>query len=103
MEGHSGIENRSKIFRDQIITIGDLEIFKTELLGEIRSLLEKTATGAQNKKWLKSSEVKKLLGISTGTLQNLRMNGSLSFSKMGGIIYYNSVEIAKLLDDNEQH
>jgi hypothetical protein len=54
------------------------------------------------KKWLKSSEVKKLLGISTGTLENLRVNGSLSYSKVGGIIFYDYREIVKLIERNEQ-
>jgi len=94
-------EHNSRVYRDQLVTIGDLEIFKQNLIEEIRSLL-KQASASQSKKWLKSSEVKKLLSISTGTLQNLRMNGSLTFSKVGGIIFYDSNEIAKLLKDNEQ-
>ena len=54
------------------------------------------------KKWLKSSEVRKLLGISTGTLQNLRINGLLSYSKVGGIMFYDYEEIQKLLQGNGQ-
>lgn len=97
----SEVEQKNKIYRDQLITLGDLEAFKNDLIQEIKSLLS-TATTAPAKKWLKSTEVKKLLGISTGTLQNLRMNGSLSYSKVGGIIFYDYHEIAKLLKDNEQ-
>lgn len=98
----SGEEYKQRINRDQLITVGDLEVFKTNLILEIKKLLT-DARPTSAKKWLKSSEVKKLLGISTGTLQNLRMNGSLSFSKVGGIIFYDYNEIAKLLKDNEQH
>jgi hypothetical protein len=104
MEGkeRTNIELRSQgLSKDQLLTVGDLEIFKREILLEIKNLLKDNGTSNQ-KKWLKSSEVKKLLGISTGTLQNLRINGSLTFSKVGGIIFYDYSEIIKLLKDNEQ-
>lgn len=104
MEGRNekiGQEHKSRVYRDQLVTVGDLEVFKNNLIQELTNLLGET-TSAPKKKWLKSSEVKKLLGISTGTLQNLRMNGSLSFSKVGGIIFYDHSEIVKLLKDNEQ-
>lgn len=103
MEGKGKIksEEQKRINRDQLLTVGDFEIFRTELIQEISGLL-KNALGSPAKKWLKSTEVKKLLAISTGTLQTLRMNGTLSHSKMGGTIYYNQEEILKLLKDNEQ-
>lgn len=92
--------NEGRINRDQLLTVGDLEIFKESLIQEIKNLLA-NVTAAPAKKWLKSSEVKKLLGISTGTLQSLRVNGTLSHSKIGGTAYYNYDEIAKLLKNNE--
>jgi hypothetical protein len=92
---------RLRISRDQIVTLGDLEIFKKELLDEIRNIVKQNE-GSPSKKWLKSCEVKKLLGISTGTLQNLRVNGSLSHSKVGGIYFYDYNDIAKLIKKNEQ-
>ena len=102
MEGRGKSEDQSRqVFRDQLITIGDLENFKTNLLHEIKDLL-KESSPTSVKKWLKSSEVKKLLGISTGTLQNLRVNGSLSYSKVGGIIFYDYNEIVKLIERNGQ-
>ena len=52
------------------------------------------------KKWLKSPEVRELLGISPGTLQNLRMNGTLPFTKVGGVVYYQSDDILKMLEAN---
>jgi phosphoglycerate-specific signal transduction histidine kinase len=94
-------EQKSRLYRDQLATVGDLENLKNDLIQEFKNLLKET-TSANTKKWLKSSEVKKLLGISTGTLQNLRMNGSLSFSKVGGIIFYDYSEIAKLIERNAQ-
>ena len=52
---------------------------------------------ASNNKWLKSSEVRKLLKISPGTLQTLRANGTLKYSKVGGIIYYDQDHVQELL------
>lgn len=45
--------------------------------------------------------VKELLKISTGTLQNLRINGSLSFTRIGGTLYYNYKDIEKMLENKE--
>ena len=94
-------EQKLRVYRDQLITVGDLETFKKDLIEEIKNIIKETAS-VPTKKWLKSTEVKKLLGISTGTLQNLRINGSLSFSKVGGIIFYDHDEIVKLLESHEQ-
>lgn len=82
-----------------IITTDDLRDFKRELLDDIKKILTKQASGTL-KKYLKSSEVMELLQISPGTLQNLRINGTLPFSKMGGIIYYDSEDIQKVMLKN---
>ncbi|MFI5137803.1 MAG: helix-turn-helix domain-containing protein [Sphingobacteriales bacterium] len=84
----------------ELITKEDLKTFKTELLTEIKQLL-KPGTG-ESKKWLKSNEVRKLLNISPGTLQNLRINGALGFSKIGGMMYYKLEDIHKLLEGGKQ-
>jgi hypothetical protein len=86
-----------------IITTDDLRDFKLELLDDIKKLLSKQAQG-KLKKYLKSSELMDLLPISPGTLQNLRTNGTLPYSKVGGKILYDSEEIQKVMDDNRvQH
>ena len=54
--------------------------------------------GQPTKKWLKSKDVRKLLGISPGTLQSLRMKGILPYKRVGGIIYHDSEDIQKMLD-----
>ena len=56
----------------------------------------------KQKQRLKSSEVRKLLKISPGTLQNLRINGTLSFTKIGSIIYYSYEDIEAMLDSNKK-
>ncbi|QCX37294.1 helix-turn-helix domain-containing protein [Aureibaculum algae] len=85
-----------------IITTEDLHEFKIELLDEIKTLLQ-NQSGQTPKKWLKSPEVRDLLGISPGTLQNLRINGTLPYSKIGGVLYYDYQEIAQILEQNRIH
>jgi hypothetical protein len=80
-----------------IITKEDLQQFKIELLESIEKLLQGKKT--EDKLWLRTSEVRKLLNISAGTLQNLRINGTLSYSKIGGVLFYNYKDIEKLLMD----
>lgn len=89
-----------KIFRDQIITLGDLDQFKTDLLDELVSIIQ-PSSHSQAKTWLKSSEVRKLLSISPGTLQNLRVNGTLPYSKIGSIVYDKQEDILKLLEGSK--
>jgi hypothetical protein len=86
-----------------IITTDDLREFKLELLDDIKNLLSKQTAG-KLKKYLKSSEVMALLQVSPGTLQNLRINGTLPYTKVGGIIYYDTEEIQNVMDANRvQH
>lgn len=83
----------------QIITTDDLREFKVELLDEIRILISEQK-GPAIKKWMKSVEVRKLLNISPGTLQTLRINGTLPYTKIGGTNYYNASDIDVLLFQN---
>lgn len=82
-----------------IITTDDLHEFKIELLEEIKKIVTKQSSGTL-KKYLKSSDVMELLQVSPGTLQNLRINGTLPYTKMGGIIYYDAEEIQKIMTAN---
>ncbi|ARV14868.1 helix-turn-helix domain-containing protein [Polaribacter sp. SA4-12] len=82
-----------------IITTEDLLEFKHELLEGIKEMINNQSSFAP-KKWLKSSEVRELLSISPGTLQNFRINGTLPYSKVGGVIYYDYEDIQKVLEDN---
>jgi hypothetical protein len=88
--------SQNRIFREQLITLQDLELFKQEMISEMKKLLWQNGVHPM-KKWLKTPEVRKLLNISYGTLQNLRVNGSLPFTRIGGIIYYDYEDIQKML------
>ena len=61
----------------------------------MRQLLSNIAP-PKTKQWIRSRDVRKILKISPGTLQNLRVNGTLRFSKVGGMIYYSLEEIEEL-------
>jgi hypothetical protein len=84
----------------ELLTRSELENFKSELLTEIRRIIKPTS---EMKEWLKSSDVMKLLNCSPGTLQNLRINGTLPFTKMGGTIYYAYSDVLKVLNGNKRN
>jgi hypothetical protein len=83
----------------EIITREELIEFRNLLLNDLKEIIN--SKPQQSKQWLKSNEVRKLLNISPGTLQNLRINGTLSYTKIGGIMYYNHSDIDKLLNRNK--
>lgn len=81
-----------------IVTKEDLEQFRIQLLEDIRQIL--TPNDARpTKPWLKNNEVKQLLGISTNTLQRLRVSGKLTSNKVGGVHYNRYEDIEKLLNN----
>jgi len=80
----------------EIITKEDLTEFREILLNDIKALLGKPP--GDQPKWLKSYQVKNLLKISPGTLQNLRVNGTLRYTKIGGILYYKYEDIVRVLE-----
>lgn len=84
----------------EILTTDDLYEFKLELLEEMKKVIQ-SLKPQEPKKYLKSSEVMELLSISPGTLQNLRLNGTLPYSKIGGIILYEEKEIERVLEENK--
>lgn len=81
----------------EIITKEDLNEFGEKLLNNIKTLLGRSAEAPP--KWVKSYQVKNMLKISPGTLQNLRLNGTLNYTKIGGIIYYKYEDIIKMMED----
>ncbi|MGG7035739.1 MAG: helix-turn-helix domain-containing protein [Flavobacterium sp.] len=83
-----------ELLSHQMVTKRDLLNFGNLLLSEIKN----SSKEDKPTQWLKSTEVRKLLKISPGTLQNLRVNGTLSFKRIGGIIYYKYEDIEKMLE-----
>ena len=81
--------------KNNLVTVQDLQELKAEIISEIEQITKKRTT---QKEWLKSSEVREMLSISSGTLQNLRINRDIPFTKMGGTLYYERAEVVKALN-----
>lgn len=86
-----------------IITPADLQHFKQELLTEMEKLLSQNQTITPMRKWLKSHQVMRLLALSPGTLAHLRVNGTLPYTKIGGVIFYDYEDLQKMLEDNKRN
>ncbi|MBN2681131.1 MAG: helix-turn-helix domain-containing protein [Bacteroidales bacterium] len=82
----------------EIITKEDLVQTKEEIIQEMKRLVSKQYLG--EKRLLKAKEVMKVLGISPGTLQNMRINGTLPYSMVGGLTYYVYEDILKVIERN---
>lgn len=81
----------------EVIKNEDLQKFRLQLLEDLKAFVQPSGPA---KEWLKSSEVRKMLGVSHGTLQNLRINGTLPYRKLGGIMFYKYDDIINLLESN---
>ncbi|GMN08443.1 helix-turn-helix domain-containing protein [Croceitalea sp. MTPC5] len=83
-----------------ILTTEDLEEFRKNLLEEIKEMLLQYNRITIDR-WVKSNIVMAKLGISPGTLQNFRINETIPYTKLGGIIYYDEEEINEILLKNK--
>lgn len=82
----------------EFVTKEEFTSFKEEIISELRNIF---STQPNTKKWLKSNKVRKMLGISSGTLQTLRTNGTLPYTKMGGTMYYEHKDVESILTKNK--
>ena len=85
--------------KNNLVTVQDLQNMKDEIISELALIKSKTIT---QKEWLRSAEVMEMLSISTGTLQNLRINDEIPYTRMGGTLYYERKAILKVLNDNKK-
>jgi hypothetical protein len=81
-----------------VLTIEDLQEFKKELFVELRKMLSEMNAMPESK-WLKTYEVRKILRLSQGSLQNLRLQGTLPFTRLGGIIYYKAEDVNAMMQN----
>ena len=82
----------------EIITKEDLDQFKRDLIAEFKILLNSSKNENQAGEWLRTSQVRKMLHISAGTMQNLRIQHNLPFTKIGSLIYYKRKDIDRLME-----
>ena len=76
------------------ITKEDLKTLKLEIIEEVKKVFVPQIRS--NPEFLRSSQVKELLSCSDSKLETLRKNGTLSYTKIGGTIYYNNNDLSKL-------
>jgi hypothetical protein len=88
-------QNINTVMTIDVITREDLQRLKAELLEEIRLVV--AAKSHTDEKWLRSADVRRMLAISAGTLQNLRIQGLLSYTKLGGSFFYKREDIEMML------
>ena len=80
-----------------VITKEDFDLFKAELLEEIKAIFD---TNIKRAKWIRSSDVRKMLGISDSTLQTLRINKTIPAYKLDSTWFYKYEEILEVMERN---
>jgi len=84
------------------ITKDDLILFGRMLVEEISIMVKgdhKWEKDTSDPEWLKSRGARKLLDISAGSLQNLRITGKVRYKKVMGSYYYNKGDLLGLFND----
>lgn len=87
---------------EEIVTKDDLRQFGLQLLNNMRTIIQEINQDqieSLQPGWLKSKRVRKMLDISPGSVQNLRVGGKVRFKKVLGTYYYNSEDLQKLFND----
>ena len=75
--------------------------FRNHFAGTDNPLLtEKPSDRTPLEEWIDGQDVMHLLHISPRTLQTLRTNGILPFSRIGNKLYYKRSDILRILQDN---
>lgn len=90
---------------EEMVTKDDLRQFGLQLLDNMRILFQESKQGQKEEiqpEWLKSKVVRKMLDISPGSVQNLRVRGKVRFKKLSGTYYYNREDLQKLFNDEGQ-
>lgn len=78
-----------------VITKEVFDKFKEELIAEVKDLFQKNIKRGQ---WLRSSDVRDMLGISDSTLQTMRINKSIPAYKIDATWFYKYEEIIAVLE-----
>jgi hypothetical protein len=84
-----------------ILTKEDLELFRIKITQDIEQLLDTKIVFYEEFDWLRSKAIRKLMDISPGTLQNLRITGKIRFKKILGSYYYNKSDLKMLFEDEK--
>lgn len=82
----------------EIITLKEFQEFEKQIFEELQELKDLVGHAGLNRKWIKSSDIKAMLGVSHGKLQAMRDNREIPYSVIGGTIFYNIEEVNKALE-----
>lgn len=85
------------------VTKEDLRQFGMLLIGTIKKMIEGSKPGEIDQievEWLKARVVRKMLNISPGSLQNLRITGKVRYKKVMGSYYYSREDLMKLFSED---
>lgn len=82
-----------------VITAEDLERQLQKVVDEVKSAV--TNNNSSNVRWIRSKQVKELLGISDSKLQTMRINRSITYSQIDGTYFYDKESILSLLEQNK--
>lgn len=82
----------------EIITLKEFQKFEKQVFDELQELKDLVSNRGLNRKWIKSSDIKVLLGVSHGKLQAMRDNREIPYSVIGGTIFYNIDEVNNALE-----
>ena len=89
---------------DENITKEDLRQFGLLLQDKMQQIfmqLNCSQNESVEPQWLKSRAVRRLLDISAGSVQNLRISHKVRFKKVLGSYYYNREDLQKLFEDEK--
>ena len=84
-----------------MVTMQEMMVLKVEILREIRTLMQATPHLRQGD-LLKTWEVRQMLGISLATLRNMRDQGKIEYTKIGGLLFYRKQHIVDLIEENKK-
>jgi len=85
----------------EIVTKEDLQLFRMQLLSDIRAIMtaQNTKSVNQSVEGYKTRDVRKILGCSVNKLISLRIARKIRWKKVGGTVYYNRDDVRKLVDE----
>ena len=92
-------ENKVKDSNFKAWFINLLDEMKGEIIEEVKQIV-KAREKPDLSKWVKSAQVKKMLNLSHGKLQMMRNQKTISFTRIGGTLYYNVEDIERMMDAN---
>jgi len=81
----------------------DLIMILSHEIRELKLCIERIRTNKKSylkETWIDNQEVMQMLHISQRTLQTLRSNGTIPYSKIKGKFYYKVTDIERILESN---